>query len=95
VKYLPTNQKTFLGMRTKKRALCFNIARLAFEEIRYEDLVRMVFVFVTKRQDISSLECLREVAKNIIDDENGILRSRWSSNVCRMSLSSHEKGAID
>lgn len=44
-----------------------NWNRLAFKEVRNEDLVLMVLVGMSK--DISTLESLREEAENIVDDK--------------------------
>jgi hypothetical protein len=57
-----------------------DISRVPFEPIRHKDLV--LVVLVRGREDISSLEGLREVAKDIVDVKNGLRGVYWAGDVC-------------
>jgi hypothetical protein len=57
-----------------------DISRVPFEPIRHEDLV--LVVLVRGREDISPLEGLREVAKDIVDVKNGLRSVYWAGDVC-------------
>ena len=56
-----------------------DVCRLALKPIRDEDLV--VMVFARGSQDISSLDGLREVAKDIINVQDSFRGSGWASDI--------------
>lgn len=66
------------------------ICRLALEEVRHVDLVLVVFV-VGVGEDIGTLQGLRAVAEDIIDDEDGRGGAGGASCVWGMSAIIREK----
>lgn len=63
----------------------FNIRRIAFEEIRDEDLVGVFGVAECK--DIGTLYGLREEAEDIVDEENSSRCGFRASDIYRISIS--------
>lgn len=47
---------------------------------RHEDLVLVLLICVSK--NIGTLDSLREETENVVDDENGTLRTARASDVC-------------
>lgn len=57
-----------------------NVRRLAFEEVRHEDLVGVLRV--GEGEDVGALQSLREEAEDVVDDQEGAFGVGGAGGVC-------------
>ncbi len=69
----------------ERRDVPGDIGRVSLEPIRYKNLV--FGLVVCGGEDVGSLDGLREVSEDIVNEENGFGGIGWASDVCLFSPS--------